>query len=242
MHVYLQKHTISKWRNKFQVEDSVWQQYLHNPEDEKEIIPPWFLFVSRWFMHGLNGPFGSVSKIPIVFLPENTKALPGIKLHYVPNLFPNNQSISFIQNDTSNCGICCQLFKLDLIITQHNISWKASKNPDGSLPDHIKLGSSIIAEDKYRELPNSNFNLQNHLDFLYQLFWEEFVVLMERLCYLYVDNFFGINGFNFDKNWGSVSPSLLFLKRKYCNHFSGDFTPNSKLFLQAYEQMKDNEY
>src|SRR6478672_1254997 len=67
MHIFLCKTHITKWRHKFNVEATVWKQYLEDPNEGKEDIPFWFVWVAKWFMHGLNGPFGSVSLIPKFF-------------------------------------------------------------------------------------------------------------------------------------------------------------------------------
>src|SRR5690349_11942255 len=77
-------------------------------------MPSWFLWVSKWFMHGLNRPFGSVSQIPSIFLPHPVvqKDLSCVELYEVYNLYPNNDSISFTQNDAWNCRVCCQILFL----------------------------------------------------------------------------------------------------------------------------------
>lgn len=64
MHIYLQRQSIAKWRDNFKVDQMVWDKYLADHWEGNDEIPHWFIWVTKWFMHGLSGLFGSVSEIP----------------------------------------------------------------------------------------------------------------------------------------------------------------------------------
>src|SRR5688572_28663570 len=190
MHVHLQWNQLKRWRSTFDVDESIWKEYWDHPDEPDKTMPSWFLWVSKWFMHGLNGPFGSVSPVPNIFLPKPQvhEQVARAKLYKVNNLFPNNKSIEFTQDNGWNCGVCCQFFFFDLIVSQHLVSWNCAKNSDGSLPDSIRFGSSILQGEIFDKLPNVNFNIQAHINALYCLFWYKILIMMERLWFLYAEN------------------------------------------------------
>ena len=68
MHILLQRDFINRWWNQFDVDKSVWDSYLLNPNEDSEEVPQWFIWVTEWFMYGLNGPFGTVSVLAENFL------------------------------------------------------------------------------------------------------------------------------------------------------------------------------
>ena len=70
MHVHLRWQQLKRWRQTFDVDESIWMEYCDHPDKPGKTMPLWFLWVSKWFMHGLNGPFGSLSEIPSIFLPQ----------------------------------------------------------------------------------------------------------------------------------------------------------------------------
>ena len=73
----------------------------------------------------------------------------------------------------------------DLIISQHAVTWQVPLNDDGSLPSTITFGSSVYSASELKIANQTDDEMQPYLNSLYQLFWEEFVVLMERIRFLY---------------------------------------------------------
>ena len=103
---------MKKWRQSFDVDEAIWNEYINQPNGVDETMLSWFLWVAKWFMHGLNGPFGTVLQIPKIFLPDQKGQMTVCctEVFSVNNLFPNKNSIMFTQIDTWNCGVCCQFF------------------------------------------------------------------------------------------------------------------------------------
>jgi len=128
----------------------------------------------------------------------------------------------------------------DLIISQSTVSWKAPLNEDGSLPPTITFGTSVLTTSDFKNLVQNQDGLQQHLNSLYQLFREEIVVLMERLRFLYLVNSVGVGHIEKKKDWGELSKKLKVLQTRLSPHFQGDYTPDSKAFVQAYTKMQDN--
>ena len=61
MHCSLQMHLVAKWRHKFSVDNAIWESYQSENEYIKGTeVPKWFDWVTKWYLHCLNGPFGSV--------------------------------------------------------------------------------------------------------------------------------------------------------------------------------------
>ena len=137
-------------------------------------VPRWFAWVSKWYLHGLNGPFGSVNSLPeqafSIFYNNNKEQANCTYKPVPPNLYPSKSSVQFRQNDVHNCGVCCMFFMFDLIISQSTVSWKAPLNEDGSLPPTITFGTSVLTTSDFKNLVQNQDGLQQHLNSLYQLF------------------------------------------------------------------------
>lgn len=81
-------------------------------------VPPAFHLVSQWFIFGLDDPFGKVSGH------DTTKVIYGMtskkysEIITYTNLMVLKSSLSFIQSNLVNCGVCCTLFVFDILVTQ----------------------------------------------------------------------------------------------------------------------------
>ena len=129
----------------------------------------------------------------------------------------------------------------DLIISQHAVSWKAKLNKDGSLPDTIIFGSSILTKKDSVDLSTSKLHMQRHLNAFYWSFHEEIVVLIERLWFLYLENYVGVDHIEMAQCWGNCSKELKELQKCLDLHMEGDYTPNQEAFDKAYKAMTDND-
>src|SRR5688572_17878999 len=81
-------------------------------------IPEWLIWVVKWFMNGLNGPFGTILKFHPLYLSTffNDDSTMVQKVHHPIrcNLIPGHNSVAFTQDDSTNCEVCCLIFIIDL--------------------------------------------------------------------------------------------------------------------------------
>ena len=107
-----------------------------------------FQAVTKWFIHGLSGPFGEVSGVRT----KNSARLgfphaPYEDLSHPMNVTPPPSAFPFVQKDSHNCGVCCLLFTIDFLVTQSNKSWKIHAKPNESQIACSDLGSALLQED-----------------------------------------------------------------------------------------------
>jgi len=109
--------------------------------DRIDGAPTWFLWVTKWFLNGLNGPFGKLLKLPeniITALYPSKKKIQYDKMVAIGNnLSPSPACYAYKQNDDYNCGVCCLLFMIDLIL-QVDQTWQLKKTRMG---DFQKISS-----------------------------------------------------------------------------------------------------
>ena len=150
----------------FQYENVNWSEAeLSETEVKNNGLPPGFIWVCKWFMHGLNGPFGSVSTLSSSFRSKILKSDKTNNIHLQKNkiknnLIPNGSSTAFRQEDQYNCGVCCFMFMYDLITGQHPNSWRVPLADDGILPPQIILGNSVLNKKFMGRDPG--FVMQDH--------------------------------------------------------------------------------
>ena len=110
-------------------------------------MPIWFTFSLKWFLNGLNGPFGVVEHFSDVFLEQFYKNDIEIAANIwrpVPEcILPNPKSVSFVQNDSVNCGVCYLLFMVDLVVSQIEQSWEVTSNVGDKVPTFLVLGTTF---------------------------------------------------------------------------------------------------
>ena len=99
-HYFLQKQRINKWTYMFTNDEIKWDVAMNSETaSEKNIHPVDFVWICKWFMHGLNGPFGSVSSnlvaIAKTFFKSNSAAKKTSSNCIKDNLQPNKQSLLF---------------------------------------------------------------------------------------------------------------------------------------------------
>jgi hypothetical protein len=249
MHCHLKREMVDSWKSRFNIKGFDWEAYMTDTNEFKENMPPdWFVFVAKWFMHGLNGPFGKITFFSKPYLSnifKNSSKKAGKKfLPIRPNLIPGPSSVSFKQDDSCNCGVCCCLFMFDLVITQIAVSWIASLSDNGELPSSIQFGSSILSKTKCDALVlmATNFNLQKHLNSLYKLFREEIVVLIKRLWYLYLENVSGFKCIEKNKDWGNGTKAMKDLQNQFKKEMKGDYNPSNPFHLSAFKDLPDYRY
>ena len=181
MHRYLKKGDPQTWYELFNQSDD-FEKELSEQEKEAEGsipgVPYWFTWVARWFMHGLDGPFGKV-KLWSVELESALFSNPSKQGHYetsLPNLVPNKQSLVFQQNNDYNCGVCCLLFIYDLLISQAFTSWQNKTDKKNILPKEIVFGTSCYNSDV-----DDKVLLADHVKRICEMFCIELILLIERL-------------------------------------------------------------
>ena len=132
MHFHLQKKSMKKWSHFF-IRDGKKQVSQPSTEETDQIdgAPTWFLWVSQWFLNGLNRPFGKLLKLPeniIAALYPSKKNTQYDKMVAIgKNLSPSPACYVYKQNDDYNCGVRCLLFMIDLVITQVDQTWQLKK-------------------------------------------------------------------------------------------------------------------
>ena len=151
MYRYLKPHQRSKWIKDFKLLEALdkeLQEQERQFKNQDPSIPYWFTWVTRWFMHGLHGPFGKVRTWSEEL--ETTFFEYPPKFQYAqcpPNLVPNSSSLVFQQKDTFNCGVCCLLFVYDLLVSQAFTSWQQKITEADTLPNEIIFGASVFKPD-----------------------------------------------------------------------------------------------
>jgi hypothetical protein len=215
-HYFLQKRKIKKWSIKFTHDPVIWDDAKEMEEAARNGgLSPNVYWACKWFLNGLNGPFGNVSLYShdlIATILKNDNVATTVSSNQIKNnLLPNKNSISFVQDDIVNCGVCCLLFMYNLVTTQHNVSWRIPMNKDGTLPDSIVFGTSTFG------LKGSV--MQEQLNLIYRLVREDIVMLMERLWFLYLESCFGMANIETNVQWG-VPPEGMHIPREKNVEFS----------------------
>jgi hypothetical protein len=220
--------------------------FVHGWPEYKN-LPHWFTFVVKWFVHGLNGPFGSFRNLSKKFLKafySNDVELAKVVWKPMPSfLLPSSNVLTFKQNDKVNCGICCLLFLIDPVASQADTSWEVPSNDPSPFPSSIKFGSMFFNLDAMKkdgkEKAKDTF-LQQHLLTLYHVFREELILLMERLCLLYFGNIEDLERIEIPKGWGEIGPVLKALhKQQEGNLFSNQNLDQPGLATKI-KKLKDN--
>ncbi|HEY9299713.1 MAG TPA: hypothetical protein VIQ31_25795, partial [Phormidium sp.] len=217
MHMYLRHNTRDHWIKKFNDSEEFKTVMEENLEKIQQLSgnmkTAQLQTIIKWFIHGLEGPFGVVSGIQtsnlarLGFDNRLTEKIPYM-------IVPPAERLCIVQNDSNNCGVCCVLFLRDFLATQVSQTWKV---PSGDMFQSMcqNLGSTLLLEKYYKVLPNlpSNFNLQAHLKLIFNLFREEFLLLLERLRLLHL----GMEGTTFSAetlgDFGEASERLLEMKK-----------------------------
>ena len=115
MHHHLRSSQKVKWEKRFVAKHESWSQI----ENEDKHAPyqnllHWVTFAVKWFVQGINGPFGTVKNISKKYMDAlygNNAEIARVVMKSVPEfILPATDSLSFRQNDSVNCGISCLLF------------------------------------------------------------------------------------------------------------------------------------
>lgn len=239
MNCLLNYHYMTSWIKDFRLDGESWKAFQESQkeiEKNDSVVPPAFHFVVKWFVYGLDGPFGKVSgtgtkKVLFHCIPEDKKNPKEIFTNVYDNLLPHSTFLQFKQKDIVNCGACCAMFIFDMLITQAFTTWKIKMPKNGHLPKSFKFGSSILSSDVYDSMGSKghDFNPDTHLLYLYTLFREELVILIEMLQFLQMDSNCNYSSLNYDLSWGERSKFCTFHQDILCNHLSFDEEKARKL-------------
>ena len=169
----------------------------------------------KWFIHGINGPFGIVSKISRGFIQHfynnNPDIAQGVWKTPIGFITPTNKSIVFKQNDDVNCGVCCMIFMIDMVASQMNNTWELPLLSENTFQNTIKLGSTFINNsmemDTHTEDP-MDISTEDNLTHLYNCFREELVLIIERMRMLYLENITDLTSIEFIPEWGNIGTAL----------------------------------
>jgi len=168
MHYHLQKERVNNWKHQFGKENEPWHTTINADTTENDKLPEWFVWVAKWFLSGLNGPFGTVDKIPnlissnFIRTKKKRKKSKVTFQHIGDNLLPNMDCTFFQQMDGHNCRVHCVLFMVDLVLSQVDQTWHLKEEQKGYLPYQIVLGSSLVDKKLLKK-----GELQSHLNCLY---------------------------------------------------------------------------
>ena len=237
MYHYLQPSQRHTWERRFEANPEYWDTINdRDKRPEYKNLPHWFTFVAKWFLHGINGPFGTVKKLPKGLMHafyENNADLaqvvwkpPPTCLHFAPHSF------TFVQNDSVNCGICCLLFMIDLVSSQVDQSWEGKAMLGPLLPNTIKYGSTF-----YNEKIAVSFSA--HLITLCNAFREELVLVMQRICLLYLENVGGLASIAMVPGWGEVGTSLKNFHKRLQGHINVAKHETANITMRI-KKMRDN--
>ena len=84
-------------------------------------------------------------------------------------------------------------------------------------------------------------NIQEHLRNLCNIFREKLVVLIERVCFLYLENTVGLSHIEMKPNWGEVRPVLKILVHdRMKGHIDMSTTPDKTGWAHKIKRMEDN--
>ena len=134
-------------------------------------------------------------------------------------------------------------FMYDLIISQIQVSWKASLNAFGALPPEIQLGSSVLSKKKLDKIgcgQTVTFDLQKHLNSLYVLYREESVVHMERLWLMYLENLSSYPSIEKKKDWGCLTKKLKELHQELKKDMCNQNMPSHPSHVDSFTVLDDN--
>lgn len=115
IHLILKHGTMQKWITRFnesnEFHKAAWKTLGEIKAKAKSLEIAQFQAVTKWFIHGLSGPFGVVSRVGT----QNTARLgyPHVAfedLSHPMNISPPPSSFAFVQSDSHNCGVCCLFF------------------------------------------------------------------------------------------------------------------------------------
>ena len=179
-------------KTKFQGGADYWKNF--NKEVERaqyKDMPLWYTFVLKWFLNGLNGLFGVIKHFSDMsldkFYKNNVEVAANEWRPVSRCILPNPKSISFVQRDTVNCGVCSLLFMVNLIVSQVEQFWEVTSNAGERLPTFPMLGTTFCKKtliDDYNNRKIWSQELQANLKTIYEVFQEELVILMERIRFL----------------------------------------------------------
>jgi len=194
MHLYLQHNQKDQWLSKFnpleQFKTSC-EESFKNITSSSGIELTQLEMATKWFIHGLTGPFGIVTG-------SGTKSMArlcnSINLtSFDPSLFPSvlippPNTLQIVQTDCINCGVCCTLFIRNFLLTQATQWWKVTQDQVLS-PCHY-YGSRVLDASIIENLPSlpPKLNIAAYLKLIYNLFLEEFFLIIERLHLLYFES------------------------------------------------------
>ncbi|HEY9299411.1 MAG TPA: hypothetical protein VIQ31_24230, partial [Phormidium sp.] len=249
MHHYFQAAKRAKWINGYKANDDFWSQ-VKKMDDwaAYKDLPHWFSFAFKWFVHGLNGPFGTVSKWSDPFVQIFYENDPGVAATswtaIPPFIVPNSKCLKFCQmrGDVVNCGVCCLMFIIDLVTSQVDQPWNGPLNTRNTLPDVIRLGSTFLDKSVQDHLGTEHlkFDQDKHLRALYRLFREEIVVLMERIRFLHCETFASLSRIERIEGWGELNDKTKVLHRSLRSHITKDIPSNKGDWSRRIGNMKDN--
>src|SRR5687767_10476282 len=120
-----------KWMKGFDIPSKDLAEFKKNQDEiinYDRDVPYSFLWVVKWFIFGLDGPFGKVSGCDTEsciykFVLDNLKCHNSSQAIF-HTLKPHASSLIFQQYDYVNCSPSCVMFVYDMLITQTFQSWK----------------------------------------------------------------------------------------------------------------------
>ena len=69
MHYHLWSNKQEKLEKKYDVKANYWNIVQEESKQAQyKNLPHWFTYVVKWFVHGVNGPFGTVSKVSHTYI------------------------------------------------------------------------------------------------------------------------------------------------------------------------------
>ena len=248
MHHYLRPRKRKEWEKRFEANPEYWADIKkYDDRPECKTLPHWFEFVVKWFVHGVNGPFGTVSSLSKPFLKafyHDDVELSKVVWKPVPDfLLPSSKELAFKQDDSVNCGICGLLFMIDLVASQVDNSWEVKGNDASPFPISLQLGSTFFNMNALTDKDaqgDQNVTIKKHLLSLYHAFREELVLLMERLRFLYLENLEDLNRIEIQKGWGKVTDALKNLHKQIEGHIDTARSPDQPQWANKVKKMKDN--
>ena len=149
MFYYLRSSNQKKLLERYEANIEYWKNIDdENQRQQYKNLPHWFTYIVKWFLHGVNGPFGTVSKLSDGYVQafyhnnmELTKVAKKTSLKYVGH---DEDVFCFKQNDNVNCGICCLLFMIDFVSTQVECSWEVKNKVLSNVPNLSTIGTTFF--------------------------------------------------------------------------------------------------
>jgi len=134
---------------------------------------------------------------------------------------------------------------IDLVAFQVDNSWEVKANDASPFPSFLRLGSTFFnpkaLTDKDAQ-EDQNVMKKRYLLSLYHVFREELVLLMERLRFLYLENFVDLENMEIQQGWGEVGAALKDLHKQMKGHIDTARSLDQPQLANKVKKMKDNAF